>query len=74
MNLHKIKRNYEGLLTENCPVNIGVKIGSFDCTAKCKYNQNTPYEMEKYGFNLINIKCSEHEKLSNKNQQLTIQI
>ena len=74
MNLHKIKRNADGLLTENCPVNIGVKVGSFDCTANCKYNQNTPYEMEKYGFNLINIKCSESQKLSKENQQLIIQI
>ena len=73
-NLHKIRRNSDGLLNENCPVNIGVKIGSFDCTANCKHNLNTPYEIEKYGFHLINIKCSEHEKLSNENQQLKIEI
>jgi hypothetical protein len=74
MNSYKVKRDSDGLLTENCPVNVGIKIGSFDCTANCPHNQNTPCEMEKYGFGIINIKCSEKSKLSKENQQLTIEI
>ena len=74
MNLHKVKRDSEGLLIENCPINIGVKIGSFDCTANCKNNQNTAKEMEIHGFNIPSIKCNEADKLPKENQQLTIQI
>jgi len=74
MNSYKVKRDSDGLLTENCPVNVGIKIGSFDCTSNCINNQNTPHEMAKYGFEIIHIKCSEREKLSKENQQLTIEI
>lgn len=71
---YKVKRNSDGLLTENCPLNIGVKIGSFDCTANCKNNQNTPKEMERYGFEIPEIKCSKIDELPKQQNQLTIEI
>lgn len=74
MNLYKVKRNSDGLLAENCPVNVGVKIGSFDCTGLCLHNQNTPIEMEKYGFNIPFINCKEADKLPQESKQLTINI
>lgn len=74
MSAYKIKRDSDGLLTENCPVNIGVKIGSFDCTANCKNNQTTKKAIEKHGFDLSEIICSERQKLSQENLQLQIQI
>ena len=43
---YKIKRNSDETLAENCKVNIGVKIGSFDCTANCPHNQNTKKEIQ----------------------------
>jgi hypothetical protein len=74
MNSYKVKRDSDGLLTENCPVNVGIKIGSFDCTATCKNNQNTNKEIQNFAFETPVIRCSEHSKLSKENQQLTIEI
>ena len=74
MNTYKVKRNSDGLVKETCPVNEGVKIGSFDCTANCKNNQNTPKEMEKYSFEIPFINCKEADKLPQENKQLTINI
>jgi hypothetical protein len=74
MNSYRVKRNSDGLLVENCPVNVGIKIGSFDCTANCKFNQNIKKEIYQGGFEIQFIRCSEHSKLSNENQQLTIEI
>ena len=74
MNSYKVKRNSYSLLTENCPVNVGVKIGSFDCTANCKNNQNTKKEIQNFGFETPVIRCSERSKLNKENEQLTIEI
>lgn len=71
---YKVKRNFDGWVIEDCPVNVGVKIGSFDCTANCKHNQNTPQEIQKYGFDIPEIKCSKADELPNQNNQLTIEI
>jgi hypothetical protein len=72
--LHKVKRNFDGWVIEDCPVNVGVKIGSFDCTANCPNNQNTPQEIQKYGFDIPEIKCKKADELPNQNNQLTIEI
>ena len=69
MNEHKIKRNSDGTLTENCKENIGVKIGSFDCTANCPHNQNTKKEIHQQAFDLEFVRCSKIQ-----NNQLTIEI
>ena len=71
---YKVKRNFDGWVIEDCPVNVGVKIGSFDCTAKCPHNQNTPQEIQKYGFDIPEIKCKKADELPNQNNQLTIEI
>jgi len=71
---YKVKRNFDGWVIEDCPVNVGVKIGSFDCTANCPNNQNTPQEMQKYGFDIPEIKCKKADELPNQNNQLTIEI
>lgn len=71
---YKVKRNFDGWVIEDCTVNVGVKIGSFDCTANCPHNQNTPQEMQKYGFDIPEIKCKKADELPNKNNQLTIEI
>jgi hypothetical protein len=68
--MHKVQRNPDGTLAENCKVNVGVKIGSFDCTANCPHNQNTKKEIQEQAFNLEFVRC---EKLKNTNQ-LQIQI
>jgi len=68
--MQKIKRNPDGSLAENCKENIGVKIGSFDCTANCKHNQNTQKEIEKQAFDLEFVRCSKIQQQS----QLTIEI
>lgn len=68
--MHKVQRNPDGTLAENCKVNVGVKIGSFDCTANCPHNQNTKKEIQEQAFNLEFVRC---EKLENTNQ-LQIQI
>lgn len=67
---YKVKRNPDGTLAENCQENVGVKIGSFDCTANCPNNQNTKKEVQEQAFNLEFVKC---EKLKSNNQ-LQIQI
>lgn len=72
--LYKVIRDSDGLLNQQCSVNIGVKIGSFDCTANCPHNQNTPQEIQKYGFDIPEIKCSKVYELPNQNNQLTIEI
>jgi len=71
---YKVKRNFDGWVIEDCPVNVGVKIGSFDCTANCPHNQNTPQEIQKYGFDIPEIKCKKADELPNQNNQLTIEI
>lgn len=69
MNEHKIIRNSDGTLTENCKENIGVKIGSFDCTANCPHNQNTKKEIHQQAFDLEFVRC-----LKIQSNQLTIEI
>jgi len=66
MNEHKIKRNLDGTLAENCKENIGVKIGSFDCTANCPHNENTKKEIQEQAFDLEFVRC----KKINNNQLL----
>jgi hypothetical protein len=68
--MHKVQRSPDGTLSENCKENVGVKIGSFDCTANCPHNQNTKKEIQEQAFNLEFVRC---EKLENTNQ-LQIQI
>jgi len=70
MNKHKIRRNPDETLAENCKENIGVKIGSFDCTANCKHNQNTRKEIETQAFDLEYVKCD----VIITNNQLQIEI
>jgi hypothetical protein len=65
MNEYKIRRDFDEAPMEKCPENIGVKIGSFDCTANCKYNQNTRKEIEKQAFDLEFVRC---EKIKQQNQ------
>ena len=67
---YQIKRNPGGTLAENCNENVGVKIGSFDCTANCPHNQNTKKEIQEQAFDLKLVRCS---KIQNSNQ-LTINI
>lgn len=74
METYLVKRNSDGWVIEDCPVNVGVKIGSFDCTANCQHNRNTPQEMQKYGFDIPELKCNEADKLPSQNNQLTIEI
>jgi hypothetical protein len=74
MNSYKVKRDSNGLLTEYCPVSVGFKIGSFDCTATCQNNQNTKNEIHTHGFEIPFIKCSERSKLSKESEQLTIKL
>ena len=74
MNAYPIKRNSDGCVIENCPVNLGVMIGSFDCTANCKNNQTPKKEIHHFAFDLPKIICSERKKLPQENQQLTINI
>lgn len=69
MNFYKIKRNSDGTLAENCKENIGVKIGSFDCTANCPHNQNTKKEIQQQAFDLEFVRCSKIQS-----NQLTIEI
>lgn len=58
MSGYKVKRDSDGTLTENCKDNVGVKIGSFDCTANCPHNQNTKQEIQTEAFDLKYVKCS----------------
>jgi len=69
MNLHQVKRDSDGMLTENCKENIGVKIGSFDCTANCPHNQNTKTEIQEQAFDLKFVRCPKLQS-----NQLTIEI
>lgn len=64
MSKYKIQRGFEGLLTENCKHNVGVKIGSFDCTANCPHNENTRKEIEEQAFDLKFVRCSKIEPQS----------
>ena len=73
MNEYKVLRDMAGLLLEECPVNVGVKIGSFDCTKNCENNQNTRKEITDFGFETPVIRCSEMPKLI-KQEQLTFNI
>jgi hypothetical protein len=74
MNSYRVKRDSDGIPTENCPVNVGIKIGSFDCTATCRNNQNTKKEIQSQGFEIPFIKCSERSKLKKDHEQLTIEL
>jgi hypothetical protein len=74
VNPYKIKRNPDGWVVENCPVNPGVKIGSFDCTANCKNNKTTKKDIHTFGFDLPQIICSERAQLKQENQQFSINI
>lgn len=65
----KVKRDSDGKLTENCKENVGIKIGSFDCTANCPFNQNTKKEIQTEAFDLQFVKCSKIHS-----NQLTIEI
>ncbi len=58
MNLYPVKRNPDGSLAENCKENIGVKIGSFDCTANCPHNQNSKKEIQEQAFDLKEVRCA----------------
>lgn len=54
---YRVKRDSDGILTENCKENIGVKIGGFDCTANCPHNQNTKKEIQEQAFDLKIVRC-----------------
>lgn len=69
MNHQIIKRNPDGTLVENCTENIGVKIGSFECTANCPNNKNTRKEIEDQAFDLEIVRC---DKI--KSNQLKIEL
>ena len=58
----KVKRNPDGTLAEKCPINVGVLIGSFDCTANCPNNQNTKQEIQQQAFDLEFVKCTQVNK------------
>jgi len=66
---YRVKRDSDGILTENCKENIGVKIGSFDCTANCQHNQNTKKEIQEQAFDLKIVRCPKLQS-----NQLTIEI
>ena len=68
-NSYQVKRNSDGWVNESCPVNIGVKIGSFDCTANCPHNQNTKKEIQEQAFDLKIVRCPKLQS-----NQLTIEI
>lgn len=57
MGEYKIQRDFDQNVSENCKTNIGVKIGSFDCTANCPHNENTKKEIEKQAFDLEFVRC-----------------
>ena len=61
----RVSRDYDGKLTASCKENIGLKIGSFDCTANCPHNENTRREIEEQAFDLEFVRCS---KIINQNQ------
>ena len=61
----KIKRNPDGTLAENCKENVGVKIGSYNCTANCPHNQNTKKEIQEQAFDLVFVRC---DKIQISNQ------
>lgn len=69
-NQYRIKRNSNGWVVEDCPTNVGVKIGSFDCTYSCPHNENSKKEIQEQSFELEFVKCSKIIE----DQQLKIQI
>jgi len=69
MTEYKVKRDSDGILTENCKANVGIKIGSFDCTANCPHNQNTKKEIQEQAFDLKIVRCPKQQS-----NQLTIEI
>jgi hypothetical protein len=69
MNKYKIRRDFDGALIENCKENIGVKIGSFDCTANCTHNENTKKEIHEQAFDLEFVRCS---KINNNQLQIEL--
>jgi hypothetical protein len=70
MNQYKIKRDLDGNVAENCKENVGVKIGSFDCTANCPHNQNTKKEIHQQAFDLEFVRCDKIQV----NNQIKIEI
>ena len=64
-NQSRIPRNKDGHLIANCKVNVGVSIGSYDCTANCPHNENTRKEIEEQAFDLEFVRCS---KIQPQNQ------
>lgn len=66
---YRVKRNSDGILSEDCKENVGVKIGSFDCTANCPHNQNTKKEIQEQAFDLKIVRCPKLQS-----NQLTIEI
>lgn len=72
MNLQiiKVRRDFNGAPKENCKENIGVKIGSFDCTANCPHNQNAKKEIQEHAFDLVIVRCLKKSQLN----QLQIEI
>lgn len=66
---YRVKRDSDGILLEECKDNVGVKIGSFDCTANCPHNQNTKKEIQEQAFDLKIVRCPKLQ-----NSQLTIEI
>lgn len=70
MDDYLIKRNSNGWVIEDCPINVGVKIGSFDCTCNCPHNENSKKEIQEQSFDLEFVKCSKIQK----DEQLKIQI
>ena len=67
---YPIKKDSNGMLTEECNVNAGVKIGSYDCTANCPFNENTKKEIQEHAFELPFVRC----KKINNNNQLKIEL
>lgn len=57
MSLYDVKRNELGELTEICPVTLSCKVGSIECTKDCKFNKNTPKEIQHYAFELPKVRC-----------------
>jgi len=65
-----IKKDSNGMLTEECNINVGVKIGSYDCTSNCSFNENTKKEIQEQAFDLEFVRC---DKIKSS-EQLTIEI
>ena len=71
MNEYPVKRDADGILQENCTI-AEFKVGSFDCTANCKHNENTKKEIHTHGFEIPFVRCQEINKKNS--QQLIFEI